>query len=765
MDGPATGLTAAEALAATSFPGIFWSTDTDLVFTAVTGGILTRVGFDRRLPVGRTIREWFGTDELAAPAIAIHERALRGESAHANVVALGLDLSTRVEPLRDARGEIVGVVGLAVEAVGDEAAAAFFERRIAQQEVAARLGLTAIETADLDELFRLAAEVVRKDVGAAVAAVVEPVAGENLMHVRAVAAEPDLDLPDSYPLTGSFAARVLADGTPMFVGSIREDATLSAGAYGLESGIAAPLRGRAGPVGVLSAFSHERHAFSAADASFVLTVANILSSAIERENAESLAAAAIETIPSALLIVGDDGVIVQANAAAELLTGIPRAKLVGRAAPSLSSDPEAARRRFASLAGGGPPSEGTVLRPGGEIRTVSIAGFAHFRPGLHLIVLSDVTAQRALERSLRDAQRMEAVGQLAAGIAHDFNNLLVAVRGLSSVVLDELPEGSELHADVAAINLAGERGIGIVNRLLAFARPPDPHDAVVVSPAARVESMRELLQQSLRPDIELELVVATGGNVLVQPADLEQAVVNLVVNARDAIAGPGRVEIRIDDVMVKGDEADAAGLVPDRYVRIQVTDDGAGMDAETARRATDPFFTTKDPGRGTGLGLTMAARLAESDGGTLTIETRPGQGSRLALYLPYVDAAAEIVEEGVEPVPGGTETVLVVDDDAIASRFAVRALERAGYTVVAASTGAEAIEAIERDGIAAAVLDLIMPVESGRDLARRLRAIRPELPVRFVSANATSADVLAKPYSEAELARLVRQAIDSSRDT
>ena len=764
MDAPQAALSAAELVAAKSFPGVVWTTDAELVVTACCGGILERVGIDARAPVGRTIREWFGTDDPTHPAVAAHERALRGETVHFQVVSLGLDLDSRVEPVWT--GDLVtGVVGLAVEVVGDETGAVVFERRIAQQEATAALALEAVAGSDLVDLFRVACDAVAEEVGASVSAVVEVRADEPVLDVRAIHLDPSYRMPASRGLEATLAARAVDTGETAVTGSYSSDPELVSASHPFESGIAAPLTREDGVYGALVAFSREMHAFSETDVYFVSTVANILSSAITRTGAERLSVAAIETIPSALLIVDDDARIVQANAAAEVLTALPRSQLLGRLSHTLAPDPDAAPARFARFLAGSPRREAEVRRPDGEIRDVTVFGYPNFQPGLHLIVMHDVTEQRQLERSLHEAQRMEAVGQLAAGIAHDFNNLLAAIRGFCEVVRDDLPSGSEMRTDVETIHSAAEQGIAIVNRLLAFARPSDPQDVSVVSVPTLVDRARPLLQQALRPDLSLAISVPTAANVLVRPADLEQALINLVINARDAIAESGAIRVSAEERELGRAEAAALGLVPDRYIRIAVEDDGEGMDDATRIRATQPFFTTKEPGRGTGLGLAMVSRLAEAAGGAVEIESDPGVGSTISLYLPVVDAPERPSPPGPIAVEGGEETLLVVDDNPTVLRLAARFLTRLGYTVVTAGSSMEALS-LFGPGIDAAVLDVVMPVEGGRRLAERLRAARPGLPVVFVSAfsDESGDDVLAKPYTEGELAHAVRSAIRGSGD-
>ncbi len=634
-----------------------------------------------------------------------------------------------------------------------------------QHAALAALGLEAVRTSDLERLFGLAIDTLRVELGAQGAAVVEALPDGVSLTILALAFDdpaPPLEALDRF---GTLVGLALQSDEPVITDDFASDSRLAPANHHFVSGIAAPIRRQQGNFGAISVASTAFQAFSDSDVAFVGGVANVLSGAIERAETLELTTATIAAISDVLVIVDDEATIIEANPAAGQLMGVEPWTLIGTKATLMAKHLEDGEAGFAVVLAGGTGST-WIARPDGELRLVEFSAVANIRPGLHLVIARDVTEKRALEQEVLQTQRLDLVGVLAAGIAHDFSNLLIAVRGLSGVVLEELDADSPLRPDMEAIHAAGIRGIALVKRLLAFARPPDIAQAQVVSTTDVVMGMTQLLERFVRADIALEITSETSASVLVDPVDLEQAVLNLVVNAHDSIAGRGTIRIEIDAREITPAEALEIGIPPDRYARVSVRDDGRGMDQATQARAVDPFFTTKEPGRGTGLGLPMAQRVARGSGGALTIESELERGTVVTLFLPVVDGAPEPHNLGQPPVPSprGDETILVVDDNELALRFSERALERLGYTVFATSSASEALAILAaHPEIAAAVLDVVMPELSGHELAELARQTHPGLPVSFISAYSTDqrSDVLWKPFTEGELGREVRSSIDA----
>ncbi|GJG86326.1 hypothetical protein tb265_15070 [Gemmatimonadetes bacterium T265] len=398
--------------------------------------------------------------------------------------------------------------------------------------------------------------------------------------------------------------------------------------------------------------------------------------------------------------------------------------------------------------------------------------------------LRDVSEQRELEAQLRQAQKMEAVGQLAGGVAHDFNNLLSVILGSAELARGTAASGSVLAADLDEITRAARRGARLTRQLLAFSRRqvlrPRLLDVVGV-----VRGAEALLMRLLPETVALDLALPEAPHVVyADPGQLEQVLMNLVVNARDAVeAVPGRahglVQVAVDAVRPAAAAGEAKGAASE-YVRLVVRDDGVGMDAETRARAFEPFFTTKEPGRGTGLGLSTAFGIVTQSGGTVQVESTPGEGATFTVLLPSAGDATPAADlaRGAAGAPAAVgKTVLLVEDETAVRHTARRVLERHGYRVLEARHGADALLLWdERAGAVDVVLtDLRMPELGGYELLKQLRARSPALPAVVMSgyvhepeapdaAPGPSVRTLDKPFSPAQLLDAVRGALEAKTE-
>jgi two-component system, cell cycle sensor histidine kinase and response regulator CckA len=391
--------------------------------------------------------------------------------------------------------------------------------------------------------------------------------------------------------------------------------------------------------------------------------------------------------------------------------------------------------------------------------------------GCHL----DITERKQLEEQYRQSQKMEAVGQLAGGIAHDFNNLLVVIGGYAELVAEELGPSHPSRRDVDDIRAATRSAATLTRQLLAFGRrqilQPQVLDLNHV-----LRRMHRMLGRVIGEHITLVMTLSATARVYADPGQIDQVIMNLVLNARDAMPNGGRLMIETADA-----ELDAAyvaqhrGASAGRHVMIAVSDTGVGMDEMTRARVFEPFFTTKAVGHGTGLGLATVYGIVKQSGGSIWVYSEPGRGTTFKIYLPRIkESVAEAVDKRTEPEsPRGSETILVVEDDEIVRTLTCQALRRYGYLVVEAANGGEALLACERhpETIPLMITDVVMPHISGPELAARLRRLHPEIHVLYISGYTDDAVVrhglldealsfLQKPFTPSALVHKVRDILD-----
>jgi PAS domain S-box-containing protein len=388
----------------------------------------------------------------------------------------------------------------------------------------------------------------------------------------------------------------------------------------------------------------------------------------------------------------------------------------------------------------------------------------------------DISEHLKLESQLRQVQKMEAIGTLAGGIAHDFNNILNVIMGFGTMVADTLEPGSPSKKDMDEVLVAADRAASLTRRLLGFSRK-DAVNIAHVDINEVIHGVKKMLDRLIRENIAFTLeLVDMPLTVMADAGQIEQILINLAVNAKDAMREGGRLTINTSLEEVDDEYVAAYGYgKPGRYALISVADTGQGMDPETQKKAFEPFFTTKGSGEGTGLGLAICYGIIKQHGGYTHVYSEPGQGTVFKIYLPLSEEAASLDQEkeAASPVKHGNETVLVAEDDASLRKLATLVLESFGYTVIAAVDGEDAIAKFmeNRERIDIAMLDMIMPKQNGKEVGETIRKVRPEVKLLFASgytmdiikgkalAEADS-DFIQKPFTPKDLLKKVREVLD-----
>ncbi len=515
---------------------------------------------------------------------------------------------------------------------------------------------------------------------------------------------------------------------------------------------------------------------------FVVSVKDITGRK-EAERELRLLSAAVEQAGETIVVTDRDGGIQYVNAAFERTTGYTREEAVGQNPRILKSgkQPESYYRELWETISSGRSWRGRFVnrRKDGTLYTEDAFISPVFDESGQIVnyvgLKTDVTEHVKVQAQLQQAQKMESVGMLAGGVAHDFNNMLGVIMGYAELALSRIGQDSPVRAHLEKILSAAERSTGIIRQLLAFARRQTAAP-VVLDINKTAEDMLKMLKRLIGEDIELAWLPASGlWPVKIDPAQVDQILANLCVNARDAIADVGKITIETANVNL--DEAYCArhpGFVPGDYVMLAVSDTGCGMDKETLEKAFEPFFTTKEIGKGTGLGLSTVYGIVKQNAGFINIYSEPGKGTTVKIYLPRVGGAAVEIKEAPKDVPGGRgETVLVVEDDETILDLAEAMLEGLGYRVLRALTWEKAMElAGSYTDIRLLLTDVVMPGMNGRELAGRLSAIAPGLKVLYMSGYTSNViahhgvldegvKFLQKPFTLRDIAWKVREAIDA----
>ena len=485
-------------------------------------------------------------------------------------------------------------------------------------------------------------------------------------------------------------------------------------------------------------------------------------------------------VSDALFIANDSGRILDANPAACALTSQSLSRL--KTLTMSQVIPESTRMvagESVNGAGGGADSSRFESRQGGTDGRVLDVRSATFAPGVLVYTVRDLTRERKLENQLLQAQKMEAVGQLAGGVAHDFNNLLTVIMSYSSLLLSDEETAESVKCDIKEISNAAERAASLTRQLLAFSRK-QVLQMRAVNINEIVANVEKMLHRLIGEDISLTTRLDPGlALIRADPSQLEQVLLNLAVNARDAMPGGGNLIITTDNAELSDEQLDRhLGASAGSYAMLAVTDTGGGMTREVQRRLFEPFYTTKEAGKGTGLGLATVHGIVKQSGGDIYVYSEVGHGTTFKLYFPRLSESAEAdvcpPEKAAIP-PSGSETLLIAEDDDVLRALGARVLGSLGYKVLVARTGAEALRIVaEHDGaIDLIATDVVMPGMNGSHLVEKVLEARPGIRVLFMSGY-TDDEVmrrgvidgqtafLQKPFTPDLLAHKVRGVLDGA---
>jgi signal transduction histidine kinase/ActR/RegA family two-component response regulator/HAMP domain-containing protein len=725
---------------------------------------------------------WFGGEHFIL-------REVRALSSVAQRIAEG-DLSARtgLKPSENELGQLTKGFDLMAESLERlvknlESAEKNLLNRTFQQTVVAALGQFALTNSDLEALLNQTVMLVAQTLGVEYSAVFEQLPAGPLRLQAGVGWKPEYNRQTSLPGNeNSPIVSALKSGDPVVTADLKAETRISASPFlaehGVVSGVTVAIPTHDRPYGMLGIYSTHGRKFNSDEVQFLMAAATAVGLAVERKRADAelqKLAAFVQLNPDAAMELNVNGTITYFNDAAQQL-----AASVSRNHPNEILPPDIDRIIRECLTGG---QSKVRLETKVEGRTLLWSIHPVLPSNVVHCYVEDITERLSLEAQLRQAQKMESIGQLAAGVAHDFNNMLTIIQGHSSSLLSRPTLPPEVVDSVQAVYFAAERAAGLTRQLLMFSRKnvmqPELLDLRKV-----VGNMSKMLERLLGETIALEFQPAVDNSFVQGDCGMiEQVVMNLSLNARDAMPRGGRLSIGIETV-----DIDAAFIETHpqahtgRFVRLRVTDNGIGMDSATMGRIFEPFFTTKDIGKGTGLGLATVYGIVKQHEGWLEVNSEPGKGSTFDVFLPASDKVPAFAEEeaaSAAPVAGGSETILIVEDEAVLRSMARDILEECGYRILEASSGREALDVWNQraNEIDLLLTDMVMPDGvSGADLVERLLASRTRLKVVFTSgytANEvnqkmlarTRASFLAKPYTHAELAKTVRNCLDQNNSS
>ena len=737
-------------------PAIIWTTDGELRLTSLTGAGLPK------LPESAWQRQnqpLAGANQVSHPAVAAHRRALNGESVEFGEEVGSRNYWSRVEPLRDTGGRVTGCLGLALD---------ISEKKRMETE-------SLMHARELDQANQMLAALVAH----------APVAIIVLDECRNVR----IWNPAAERMLGWTAAEVLGKAPPAVPRGREEEFQVVYDLLRQGGGISGMETQRQRKDGSLLEVSLSAAAVRVGagpgEPGGEFLVISVLTDITGRKRAEAemlRLTTAVEQAAESVMVADTDGFIRYVNPAFCAMSGYSREEAVGQRTKLLRSGRHD-RRFYAELwnrilSGQIWRGEFENRRKDGSLVPMEtcITPVRGPRGGItsFICIAQDVSQRRSLERQFLQAQKFEAIGQLAGGIAHDFNNVLAAIVGMAELGQLEAPEGTRIAERLQKICHHAGRAVALTRQLLAFSRRQQL-ERRHINLNLSINEVTSLISESLGKDVEVRTELSGDlPSILADPSQIEQVLMNLSVNARDAMPRGGVLTFstgtaRLDEEACRT----RPGISPGEFVHLSVSDTGMGMDAVTQSRIFEPFFTTKPLGKGTGLGLATAYGVVKQHGGFIEVNSTPGAGTTFHLFFPAAVASEPAASNppDTDPVRGGNETILLAEDHDGLRELVRESLQTLGYRVLTASDGQEALDLYHRHPgkIDLLVLDVVMPRLRGPDVYQQIRCLDPPIPVLFCTGyNPDSAHVealsshpvLQKPYPALELARAVRRLLD-----
>jgi two-component system cell cycle sensor histidine kinase/response regulator CckA len=497
----------------------------------------------------------------------------------------------------------------------------------------------------------------------------------------------------------------------------------------------------------------------------------------------------VENINDVIYTVSKDGIISYISPIVEQVLGYKPAEVIGQPFTRFIHEEDLSKIKepFPELIEGKhKPGDYRMVGKNGEVRWICTSSRPFYK-GSNVVgirgSLSDITERKqaeekmaALQEQLRQSQKLEAIGRLAGGIAHDFNNILAVIQGYSELCLFKIAREDPMREDIETIKNAAKRAANLISQLLAFSRR-QTMEMKVIDLNPFLQNIEKMLHRVIGEDVEIVMVLADDlGRVKVDPGQIEQIILNLAVNARDAMPSGGKLIIETANVtLAETYRQNSIELKPGHYVMTSMTDTGLGMAQKVKEQIFEPFFTTKEIGKGTGLGLSVVYGIVKQSGGHIGVDSQPGKGTTFRIYFPRMDGPAQEVEDKeVTGLPGGNETILLVEDDEGVRKLTTRVLRKQGYKVLEASQGKEAFSLCveQKVPIHLMVTDMVMPEITGVALARRLIQFYPEMKVLYMSGYTSDwlalgdgnlgkgIEFIRKPFTLDKLARKIREVLD-----